>query len=278
MIKLETIQQLRDWRKSLKSFEKVLFVPTMGSLHEGHLSLIKKAQERKGKVCVSIYVNPLQFDNKEDLKKYPVSLQQDIQILKEKQVDAVFFPESSEMGNQNFSTGVEVKMRPILCHKFRPNHFKGVATIVAKLLLLVQPDSLFLGEKDYQQCMVLRKMIEDLGFPVKVVVCKTIREKSGLAMSSRNNLLSVEGKKKASYIYQTLLELSMDMKKELTKEKIEERVYKSLESYGLIIEYVVCVCATSLEEPQPHTKSLFVGVAVLCEQVRLIDHIILKNT
>jgi pantoate--beta-alanine ligase len=180
-----TIGELSPWR--VGATPPVGFVPTMGYLHEGHLSLIRQAQSENGSVVVSIFVNPTQFGPHEDFQRYPRDLERDLELLDTEQVDAVFTPEVDEMYPTGASTMVEVEaLSGILEGASRPGHFRGVATIVCKLFHLVQPDRAYFGAKDYQQLQVIQHMVHDLRMPVEVVGCPTIREPDGLAMSSRN--------------------------------------------------------------------------------------------
>jgi pantoate--beta-alanine ligase len=196
------------WRKT---GTRVSFVPTMGCLHDGHLSLMRRARRAagpKGKVVVSIYVNPAQFGPREDLSRYPRNFSRDTQLCRAEGVDILFSPSTSEMyprGKQPFSTFVvEENLSRFMEGVSRPAHFRGVATVVAKLFNLVLPDTAVFGAKDFQQAAVIRRMCADLAFPVKVVVAPTIREKDGLAMSSRNKYLKGPEREHASALFQTI--------------------------------------------------------------------------
>ncbi len=178
------------------------FVPTMGYLHEGHRALIRESKVQNDVTVVSIYVNPTQFGPSEDYERYPRDLDRDMAICEELGVDAVFAPSDSEMYPEGFSTSVNVSgITEILEGEFRPSHFRGVATVVLKLLNIVQPDRAYFGEKDYQQLKVIEKMVKDLDIPVQIVPVETVREKDGLALSSRNVYLSEEERKSALSIY-----------------------------------------------------------------------------
>ena len=187
--------------------EGVGFVPTMGYLHRGHLALVERARRENPFVVVSIFVNPLQFGPGEDYHRYPRDLERDAALLKEAGVDLLFAPGVEEMYPKGFATRVQVEgpLAALWEGEVRPGHFQGVATVVARLFLLVGPERAYFGEKDYQQLLVIRKMVRDLGFPLEVVGVPTVREEDGLALSSRNVYLSPETRKKASVLYRALL-------------------------------------------------------------------------
>lgn len=187
--------------------EGVGFVPTMGYLHRGHLALVERARRENPFVAVSIFVNPLQFGPGEDYHRYPRDLDRDAALLKEAGADLLFAPGVEEMYPQGFATRVQVEgpLTALWEGEVRPGHFQGVVTVVARLFLLVGPERAYFGEKDYQQLVVIRKMVRDLGFPLEVVGVPTVREEDGLALSSRNVYLSPETRKKASVLYRALL-------------------------------------------------------------------------
>ena len=204
---LKSKSELRAWRKSLDQ-STVGFVPTMGALHAGHISLVKQARENCERTLVSIFVNPLQFGPNEDLSRYPRPLEQDIRLLQEAGADAVFLPSPEELTPPEASTTVtESFVSASLCGEFRPGHFRGVTTIVLKLFNLVQPDIAFFGQKDAQQCAVIERMVRDLDLPMKIVRGETVREADGLAMSSRNAYLNPMEREQAPRIYQSFQEV-----------------------------------------------------------------------
>lgn len=209
---IERIGSLRFWRRTATS--PVVFVPTMGALHSGHAALIRKARKlagAKGSVVVSVFVNPTQFGPKEDLSKYPRPFESDRAICKREGADLLFHPTPEEMYARDATLKVtESSLSTGLCGASRPGHFDGVCTVVAMLFNMVQPDSAVFGEKDWQQLAVIRRMVRDLAIPVKVVGHPTIREEDGLAMSSRNRLLTPEARLVAPRIYQALLASSME--------------------------------------------------------------------
>ena len=199
---LRTTAELRAWRKSLPSHESLGFVPTMGALHAGHLSLVEQSKESCTRTIVSIFVNPTQFGPNEDLSRYPRPFEADCSLLEKAGTDAVFSPGYDEMYLKDASTFVvEEKVSIPLCGEFRAGHFRGVATVVLKLFNLVQPDTAFFGQKDAQQCAVIERMVRDLAVPVQIIRGATIREPDGLALSSRNIYLSSEEREIATDLY-----------------------------------------------------------------------------
>jgi pantoate--beta-alanine ligase len=203
MKRLDSIAELRDYRQAWT--KPVGFVPTMGALHAGHRTLIERAKAECETVVVSIFVNPTQFNEPKDLNRYPRPLGQDLAMLEEAGVDAVFLPTSSEMYADQFRFEVrEKRLSLVLCGPKRPGHFEGVLTVVAKLFNLIQPDKAYFGEKDYQQLRLIQDMVSALFMNVEVVPVATVREADGLAMSSRNLLLSAEERERAPLVYRTL--------------------------------------------------------------------------
>ncbi|BBL83062.1 pantothenate synthetase [Thermus thermophilus] len=203
---MRTVSTVAELRAALPR-EGVGFVPTMGYLHRGHLALVERARRENPFVVVSVFVNPLQFGPGEDYHRYPRDLERDRALLQEAGVDLLFAPGVEEMYPEGFATRVQVEgpLTALWEGAVRPGHFQGVATVVARLFLLVQPQRAYFGEKDYQQLLVVRRMVRDLGFPVEVVGVPTVREEDGLALSSRNVYLSPETRKKASVLYRALL-------------------------------------------------------------------------
>ncbi|MGC8967065.1 MAG: pantoate--beta-alanine ligase [Thermus sp.] len=202
---MKVVRTVAELRKALPK-EGVGFVPTMGYLHRGHLALVERARRENPFVAVSIFVNPLQFGPGEDYHRYPRDLERDQALLEEAGVDLLFAPGVEEMYPKGFATRVQVEgpLTALWEGEMRPGHFQGVATVVARLFLLVGPQRAYFGEKDYQQLLVIRKMVQDLGFPVEVVGVPTVREEDGLALSSRNVYLSPGTRRKASVLYQAL--------------------------------------------------------------------------
>ena len=202
-----TIKSVRGLvRAARKAGRRIGLAPTMGALHEGHISLIKRSVKDGNFTVVSIFVNPTQFGPREDLAKYPRPIRADLKICKEQGVDVVFIPTAKEIYGGGTVTWVEVeKLSEPMCGKFRPGHFRGVATVCAKLFNIVSPDFAYFGQKDAQQAAVIRRMVAELNFPLKVEVCPTVRAADGLALSSRNEYLTVRERKEAARIYRSLV-------------------------------------------------------------------------
>lgn len=271
-------EQMQGIIKKLKQQKKTTgFVPTMGALHQGHISLIRRARKENDIVSVSIFVNPSQFAPHEDLKKYPRPFKMDINICKSESVDVIFAPSSKEMYPENYLTYITVeKLSDIMCGKFRPGHFRGVATVVAKLFNIVQPDKAYFGLKDFQQSVIVKKMISDLNFPVKIITCPLVREKDGLALSSRNVYLSSEERKKAlslSHSLQTAKNL-IKYKNEKSSEKIISEIRKMISPKIDKIDYIDIRDAETLGEIKYIKKKVVIAVAVFVGKTRLIDNII----
>jgi len=254
------------------------FVPTMGYLHEGHLSLIRTARKRCDLLVVSIFVNPTQFGPNEDLNSYPRDFERDSKLCEKEGVDVIFAPSAEEMYPDGYSTWVEVKgpVTEVLCGAFRPGHFRGVTTVVAKLFNIVQPHFAVFGQKDAQQLVVIKKMTRELNFPVEIVAAPTVREKDGLAMSSRNEYLNENERKVAPKIYQSLiLAKNMLLSGERDTEKIKNEMRKFLESAKLIkIQYIDIVDADTLKPLKNAQGRVMVALAAFLGRARLIDNII----
>jgi pantoate--beta-alanine ligase len=276
MLTIITLTDLRAARLSFKG--RVGLVPTMGYLHEGHLSLVRRAQEECDHVVVSIFVNPTQFGPKEDLSKYPRDLDRDLSLLEPLRVDLAWMPTAESMYPPGYQTWVEVEgiTRP-LEGSMRPGHFRGVTTVVAKLFNAVQPDKAYFGQKDAQQAAVTRQMTRDLNFPLEIVVCPIVREPDGLAMSSRNVYLNPEQRKAA-----TVLSRSLHAAKEAYEdgerdaEKLRRKMKEVLASEPLAqVQYVSCADYDTLEELEMMTGKALLSMAVFMGKTRLIDNIVL---
>jgi len=270
---IRTISEMRkisaNWQTS------VGFVPTMGFLHEGHLSLIKTAQKENETTVVSIYVNPAQFGQQEDLSKYPRDLEKDIELLAELNVDYVFLPDDGEMYPKNFKTWVKVEeITEIMCGISRPTHFTGVTTIVNKLLNIVRPETIYLGEKDFQQLIVLKTMVRDLNMPCKVKGCPIVRESDGLALSSRNIYLKGDDRDKALCLYKSLL-LAQKLFSEGVKdaELIRTQMEEIIDHSGGIIDYIEFIDSESLKVVDELHSGCRVALAVKISGTRLIDNL-----
>ncbi|MBN2144955.1 MAG: pantoate--beta-alanine ligase [Candidatus Aureabacteria bacterium] len=268
---------------SVKKKGTVGFVPTMGCLHEGHLSLIRKSKKTCNKTVVSIFVNPIQFGPKEDFHRYPRPLKNDLSLCRREKADAVFIPENKGFYGDDFSIHIqETRLSSGFCGEFRPGHFSGVLTVVAKLLNCSQPDYVFMGQKDYQQCLVIRRLMQNLNFPVTLMMCPTVREKSGLAMSSRNQYLSPTEKKDAALIHQALRKTQHSYRQQTAKfrGKKWKQLRNDLRSMlrrinNFVPQYVEIVNAETLEKPDNKTEKTVALIAGFLGKTRLIDNIIL---
>lgn len=257
--------------------KKIGFVPTMGYLHEGHLSLAKQARKDADVVIMSIYVNPLQFGPKEDFSRYPRDLKRDMRLAKEVGVDIIFSPEDKEMYPSDYVTYVEVeKITEGLCGRFRPGHFKGVTTVVTKLFNIVKPDIAYFGQKDAQQARVIEKMVEDLNMDIKIKVMPIVREKDGLAMSSRNVYLNPEERKRATCLYEALKKAEeLISQGERDAKKIIGEMKKIVVKKGVSrIDYIEIVDAKNLEPLEKLKGKVLILLAVWIGNTRLIDNTI----
>ncbi len=252
------------------------FVPTMGALHEGHLSLIRASRKENDIVVVSIFVNPKQFGPNEDYSKYPRTHQEDIRLCENESVDFLFLPEENSFYTPDHLTYVEVeKLSNLHCGKSRPGHFRGVTTVVLKLFNIVQPDQAYFGKKDFQQFIIIKKMVEDLSFPINIVGCPIVRDTDGLALSSRNKYLNSEERKVALNLSQSL---------SLAKEKILNNVVEPFTIYDLInkklssnpllkIDYIAIVDDRYLKDVEIIDKNTVILVACFVGKTRLIDNL-----
>lgn len=275
-------QRIASLTRKLRRENKTIgFVPTMGALHEGHLSLVKEARQMCDVVIVSIFVNPTQFNDKTDLDKYPRDLAGDAALLAEFQVDYIFAPDEREIYGDKFSTYVYVEnLTETLEGVSRPGHFRGVATVVTILFNTIRPDFAFFGQKDAQQVAVIKRLTKDLGFDTEIVVHPIVREESGLAMSSRNARLSDEERAKASVIYKALRETKIAFRNgERNASKLGEIVRQMVESEPLaLLDYVAVVDNETLENVEKiDDTEVLIAVAVNFGKTRLIDNIILNK-
>ena len=270
-----------ELKASIINKDIIGLVPTMGSLHEGHLSLIKNAVENCDEVWVSIFINPTQFNNKSDLKNYPKNIKKDIKLIKSvsKKIK-VFCPEIDEMYekglnyNQYDFNGIDSELEG----KYRKDHFNGVATIVSKLFELFKPNQAFFGEKDFQQTQIIKRLIDLEKHKTKLIICPTVREKNGLAMSSRNSLLSKKNRENSSIIFHNLNYVKTHFKK-TDFDEIISKCIKSINSCdGFKTEYFEIVDSFSLSKQKKYSadKSYRVFVSVIVDEVRLIDNILLN--
>ena len=279
------VHKIDDVKKTVKEWKglTVGLVPTMGALHEGHLSLIKKAKETCDKVVVSVFVNPIQFGPSEDFDKYPRTLDKDMELCNSVGVDLVFAPTPKEMygeGNRLSNDTLTYVCPPFfyvnkLCGKTRVGHFDGVCTVVLKLFNIVQPDYGFFGQKDAQQVIIIKKMVKDLNVPIEIIQCPIVREESGLALSSRNKYLSEEGKKDALVLSQILKNIKACFQKGITDvSALKETAYSYLTDKH-DMEYLEILDKNTLEEKPNADKDSIALIACRVEGVRLIDNIYL---
>jgi pantoate--beta-alanine ligase len=268
-------------RKLRREAKTVGFVPTMGALHEGHLTLVKEARQMCDVVIVSIFVNPTQFNDKADLEKYPRDLTSDAAILAEYEVDYIFAPEQHEIYPDGFSTYVNVEgLTDALEGSSRPGHFRGVATVVTILFNTVRPDLAFFGQKDAQQVAVIKRLTNDLGFETEIIVISTVREESGLAMSSRNELLSPEQRQKAVVIIDALREAKIAFKKgERNASSLAQIVTSRIATEPMArLDYVAIVERDSLQHVEKiGDDETLIVTAVYFGDVRLIDNVLLNR-
>lgn len=278
---IHLVKDIRELCKRWQDRRKLIgLVPTMGALHDGHMALIDKAQEENDIVIATIFVNPLQFGRGEDFETYPRYIDSDIERLKKQNIDAVFIPDTSEIYPKDFSTSVNVTgITEGLCGKSRPGHFKGVATIIVKLFNIIKPNNAYFGEKDYQQLLVIKRLASDLNYDISIKGIPTIREKDGLAMSSRNMYLTQSERIIAININKALLRA-----KEMVKmgnrdaRKILEEISNLLTKDGKItMDYLtICDCNTLKEMEYINDRALL-AVAVKIGKTRLIDNCMLEG-
>jgi len=277
---LRVLSTVSEVRKVVQESQRpVGLVPTMGFFHEGHLSLMRAARETCATVVVSIFVNPLQFGPREDLDAYPRDLPRDLAMAKSVGVDLVFAPSVQEMYPEQQLACVEVeKISEGLCGAKRPGHFRGVATVVAKLFNIVQPDVAFFGQKDAQQLQVIRKMVQDLNFPVTIVPCPIVREPDGLAMSSRNVYLTPEERRAATVLYRSLkLAENLIAGGERDAGKIESFLAESIASEPLArLDYAEVRTLPDLEAKPELSGEVILAVAAYFGRARLIDNLIVR--
>lgn len=270
MIVAKTISQIKsELKKAKKAGKKIAFVPTMGALHEGHLALVKKGRELADVVVVSIFVNKAQFNDAKDFEKYPRQTESDLEKLKNSGADFVFLPDDSEMFRDDFAFKITpIKFTDCLCGSTRPGHFDGVALIVSKLFNIVQPDIAIFGQKDFQQLLIIKKLVRDLNFDIEIFGHETMREKSGLAMSSRNQRLSESARIKAANIYRILTEIKNDPS--LLEKKREELLQLGFEK----IDYLEIRGEEDLKlvkDPKKNSGAR-IFIAVYLDGIRLIDN------
>ena len=275
---METVRDLLSLKDCVgaarREGRRVGFVPTMGALHDGHLSLVRRARAECGFVAVSIFVNPLQFGPSEDFARYPRRLDADAALLATAGADLLYAPDRDTFFPADFSTAVEVSgVTSGGEGSARPGHFRGVATVVAKLFLQVAPDAAYFGRKDLQQVSVIRRMVRDLDFPVAVVATDTVRERDGLAMSSRNAYLSADDRRRAPLLARTLVSASEVTAEGADARALERDTRNALEAAGFEVDYVETVDPETMVRPDRVRRGLALAAAVRIGKTRLIDNV-----
>lgn len=281
---MEIIKGIKETQQRILS-EKckgkiVGFVPTMGYLHEGHLSLVRQCRLDTDFCVVSIFVNPTQFGPGEDYEKYPRDEKRDLELLEREGVDLVFMPEVEDMYPSGYQTYVEVtELSKPLCGQFRKGHFRGVTTVVSKLFNAVLPDIAYFGQKDYQQYLIIRRMVEDLNFPVKIKMMPIVREADGLAMSSRNTYLTDEERKQAIALYKSLKKAEeLFYAGERDSDKIKQEMDMIFSKYPLVrVQYIEIVDGDTLKPVSRLKGKTLIAVAAFVGRARLIDNILLEE-
>jgi pantoate--beta-alanine ligase len=253
------------------------FVPTMGYLHKGHLSLVRIARRKSEFLVVSIFVNPTQFSPDEDLKKYPRDMKMDLKLLKQEGTDLVFYPSVKQIYPSDYKTYVQVKdLSKLLCGISRPHHFQGVTTVVLKLFNIIKPDIAVFGQKDYQQAVIIKRMVKDLCLGIKILLGKIIREKDGLAMSSRNIYLSTQQRENATVLYQSLKWVKWSFNDGLTNpKKAIKKIRVMIKQNSGKVDYMVAVNKNTLEPVKRLKKGTLIALAAYFGKTRLIDNTIL---
>jgi pantoate--beta-alanine ligase len=265
--------QVRAWRQK---GESIAFVPTMGNLHRGHITLVNEAKNRADHVVVSIFVNPMQFGKNEDLDAYPRTLDADSAALVEAGAELLFIPTPEIIypkGLENQSYVDVPKVGDHLCGTSRPGHFRGVSTVVCKLFNIVQPDMALFGRKDFQQLLVIKHMVTDLSLPIDIIGIETIREDSGLAMSSRNGYLTLEQKATAAILKQTLDKMALSIAQGEKVDSVVAIASQNITQAGFTLDYLEVLSAFNLEAPQATEKELVILVAAFIGKTRLIDNL-----
>ena len=281
---MQILTKIEDIRQELlvirTSAKKIALVPTMGYLHEGHLSLVDVAKANADVVVMSIFVNPTQFAPNEDLMRYPRDIERDERLARERGVDYIFHPEVAEMYPDPYLTYVVTEqLAKVLCGISRPTHFRGVTTVVAKLFNIIQPDVAVFGQKDAQQAVIIRQMVRDLNFTIKIIVAPIVREPDGLAMSSRNFYLTPEERQQAPIIFNALQAARENVKNGLTDaNQLRDQICKIIQTSPLArIDYVEIIDDQTLTPVETIKPGTFAAVAVYYGKTRLIDNIYLKE-
>ncbi len=277
---IRTPRMMREIIKDLKAKSKSIgFVPTMGALHEGHLSLIRRAKDDNDITIVSIFVNPIQFGKGEDFDRYPRDFDTDCEKIKNFGVDYLFYPDAKILYPEGYSTFVNVEnLSNKLCGKFRPGHFRGVATIVCKLFNIISPNRAYFGQKDYQQTLIIKRMVEDLNFDIEIIVCPTVREVDGLAMSSRNSYLSEKEREAATVIYKALKEGERLLKAHEDPREVTNKINEILKEERFVkeIQYAGVFDPLTLDEAKEKKNNYLIAIALKIGDTRLIDNILVE--
>lgn len=273
--KEELRERIGEWRQR---GEHIALVPTMGNLHDGHLGLVELARQHAERVVVSVFVNPTQFSEDEDFEDYPRTLELDKRRLQRAKADLLFAPEVDVIYPFGIDTAASVTVPVLtseLCGESRPGHFDGVTTVVARLFSLVQPDVAVFGQKDYQQLLIIKRMVDDLSLALEIVGAPTQREEDGLAMSSRNQYLTDDERAVAPSLYATLMDVARSLESGADSyEALEKRAIDRLKKEGFMPEYVSIRRAENLDEPDRHTDELVVMAAARLGKSRLIDNVL----
>ena len=276
---IQTVREMQRWSEDQRLERKTIaFVPTMGFLHEGHLSLVREAKNRGDMVVVSIFVNPMQFNQSSDFDKYPRNEAQDERALKELGTDVLFMPRPAEIYPDGYQTAVEVeKVSQPLCGAFRPGHFRGVTTVVAKLFNMVKPHCALFGEKDFQQCVVIKRMVRDLNFDIDIVALPTVREADGLAMSSRNARLSTVEREMSLCVSRALAAAQELVSGGQTSSAVILQTVQQMltQNAAVRVEYASLCHPETLEEVEQISGPTLLAIAVWVGEVRLIDNCVL---
>lgn len=278
MVVVKNIDEMKKICRELRKEKTIGFVPTMGYLHEGHLSLVRRSKKENDITVVSIFVNPTQFGPNEDYNSYPRNLNRDASLLEKEDVDYVFIPEIEQMYPKDYSTYInEESLSRHLCGRSRPGHFRGVCTVVTKLFNIVKPNRAYFGQKDAQQFRVIRRMVRDLNMDVEVIECPIVREPDGLAMSSRNIYLSTEERNQALALNRSLkIAENLYRSGEKNTERMKEKIVQYLSSFDKIkIDYVEIVSEETLEPVEKIEGKVVVAIAAWVGKARLIDNTIL---
>jgi len=279
---IRSINRMSEHCKGLKRRGiRIGFVPTMGALHEGHLSLMRRSKKENDVSVISIFVNPTQFGRSEDFKEYPRDLKRDLRLAKEAGVDIVFHPDARAVYPAGYKTYVEVEgLSDVLCGKFRPGHFRGVATIVTKLFNIVMPDVAYFGQKDAQQAIIIQRLVKDLNLPIKIKVLPIIRESDGLAMSSRNAYLNSRQRARATVLWRALkaakeMILSGEDRVKVITRRMRQLIYRERD---VRIDYISVVDPYDLSEVRGNIRGrVLIALAVWIGKTRLIDNIVVDS-